>query len=63
MKKNDMPWPQFYDGKYWENKISRANGINSIPATFLLDGEGKIIANNLRGPALEAAVEKALVGK
>jgi peroxiredoxin len=59
-KEHEMPWVQYFDGQYWDNKISRANGINSIPATFLLDGEGKIIAKDLRGPDLDAALEKAL---
>jgi hypothetical protein len=38
-------------------------GVNSIPATYLLDGEGKIIAKNLRGEALEKAVAAALAKK
>ncbi|MEY2882121.1 MAG: hypothetical protein RLZZ15_4501 [Verrucomicrobiota bacterium] len=59
-KSHAMPWPQYFDGLYWENKLSRRFGIQSIPATFLLDGEGRIIAKDLRGPALEAAVAKAL---
>ncbi len=57
---NKMPWQQFFDGKGWENKLAGKYGVNSIPATYLLDGEGKIIAKNLRGEALEAAVAKAL---
>lgn len=60
LAKNQMPWPQFFDGGGWQNKLARKYGIQSIPATFLLDGEGKIIAKDLRGPALEAAVAKAL---
>lgn len=59
-KEHNMPWPQFYDGKYWQNELSVKYGIRSIPATFLLDGSGKIIAKNLRGEALEPAVKKAL---
>lgn len=58
-----MPWPQFFDGKGWENKLAGQYGVNSIPATYLLDGEGKIIAKNLRGEALEEAVAKALAKK
>ncbi len=34
--------------------------ITAIPASFLLDKEGKIIAKNLRGEELEKALEKAL---
>lgn len=55
-----MTWVQYYDGKGWQNKLAGVYGVNSIPATYLLDGEGKIIAKNLRGEALEEAVAKAL---
>ncbi len=57
---NKMSWQQYFDGKGWENKLAQQYGVNSIPATYLLDGEGKIIAKDLRGEALEAAVAKAL---
>jgi thiol-disulfide isomerase/thioredoxin len=62
-KNREMPWPQFYDGKYWENKLSTKYGIRSIPATFLLDGEGRVIAKNLRGAALDAELAKRLPAK
>ena len=35
-------------------------GINSIPANFLLDGQGTIIGHDLWGEALDQAVAKAL---
>lgn len=59
-KEKNMPWQQYFDGQVWQNKLSTKYGVNSIPATYLLDGEGKIIGKNLRGEALEAAVAKAL---
>ena len=55
-----MTWQQFFDGKGWGNKLAAKYGVNSIPATYLLDGDGKIIAKNLRGDDLEQAVAKAL---
>jgi peroxiredoxin len=55
-----VPWRQYFDGLGWQNKLAGKYGINSIPATYLLDGAGKIIAKDLRGDALEKAVEKAL---
>ena len=58
-----MTWQQFFDGKVWQNKLAVKYGINSIPATYLLDGEGKIIAKNLRGEALDEALAKALATK
>ncbi len=55
-----MPWVQHLNGAEGGSDLAQTYGINSIPATFLLDGEGKVIGRNLRGPALEAAVAKAL---
>ncbi len=55
-----MNWPQFFDGQGWANELARKHGIQSIPATFLIGKGGKVIAANLRGPALEKAVEEAL---
>lgn len=60
IEKKKMPWPQFFDGKGWQNKLAAQFGINSIPATFLLDKEGKIIAKGLRGAALDKEIAKAL---
>ncbi|MGD1086861.1 MAG: thioredoxin family protein [Verrucomicrobiota bacterium] len=61
-KTNNMPWRQYFDGGFWTNKLAVKYGIQSIPAAFLLDREGKIIAKgeDVRGPALEPAVAKAL---
>ncbi len=60
IKQKEMPWKQYFDGKGWQNKLAQEYGINSIPATYLLDKDGKIIARNLRGEALKEEVAKAL---
>lgn len=58
---NDMPWPQHYDGKYWNNEISRGRfNINAVPATFLLDQSGVVAVVNVRGPQLETEVRRLL---
>ena len=59
-KEKNMAWRQYFDGLVWQNKLAVKYGINSIPATFLLDGQGIIIGHDLRGEALEQAVAKAL---
>lgn len=64
MKKAGMVWPQVADGKGWQAAIAEKYVVQSIPATFLVDGDtGKILGTNLRGKALEQAVEKALKEK
>lgn len=42
VKDNDMPWPHYYDGKGWENKISSKYGINRLPAMWLIDKKGML---------------------
>lgn len=58
LKSNDMPWRQHFDGKGWENEIAQLYGVRSIPATYLLDRDGKIVKMNVRGEALKKAVAK-----
>jgi len=47
-------WPHVSDLQGWNSSAGRIYGVSSIPANFLLDPEGKIIAKNLRGASLEA---------
>ena len=46
------------DLKGWTSEGAKAYGINSIPTNYLIDGKGNILAKNLRGKALEDALEK-----
>jgi len=63
VKTNQIEWPQYFDGKYWNNDIAVQYGIKSIPATFLVDRAGKIRYKSLRGKQLEAAVAQLLEEK
>jgi peroxiredoxin len=58
-----MTWVQYFDGLFWKNKLAVKYGVNSIPATYLLDGQGTIIGKDLRGEDLDQAVAKALAKK
>jgi thiol-disulfide isomerase/thioredoxin len=60
LKDQGVTWAQYFDGKGWQSKLAVKYGVQSIPATFLLDGEGTIIARDLRGAALEAELAKRL---
>ncbi len=51
--KDGLTWPHVSDLRGWQNKAAQTYGVRSIPHTVLVDREGKIIARNLRGPALE----------
>ena len=60
-----MTWTQVYEGGGWKTPVADKYAIDSIPATFLVDGDtGEVIANTgLRGENLEKAVLKALEAK
>lgn len=60
LKKLGMEWPQYFDGKGWQNTISSSFGIDSIPAAWLIDKKGMLRESGLRGEALGAGVEKLL---
>lgn len=53
-----LTWPHVSDLGGWGSKPAALYGVSSIPATFLLDREGKIMARNLRGPALESKLQE-----
>ena len=59
MKKKGMPWPQYFDGKHWNNEISFRFGINSVPTQWLVDKKGILRQTNARFN-LEALVEQLL---
>ena len=42
-KDKNMPWPQYFDGKGWENKFGQLYGISSIPAMWLIDKKGMLV--------------------
>lgn len=58
--KNDLPWPQYFDGKHWKNDISSRFDIRSIPAMLLLDQNGLLVTTEARGEKLETEVKRLL---
>lgn len=54
IEKDQLTWEHISDLKGWQSAPAAVYGVRSIPANYLLDPEGRIIAKNLRGAALEA---------
>ena len=59
---DQMNWEHVSNLKGWKEPIAKMYNVRSIPATFLLDENGTIIAKNLRGPALGQKIA-SLLGK
>lgn len=55
-----LTWTQVCDLKGWGNAAAKLYDINGIPANFLLDPQGKILAKGLRGDDLDMKLEEVL---
>lgn len=55
-----MDWYHVSNLMAWQDPIAKQYSVRSIPATFLLDENGVIIAKNLRGPALGQKISSLL---
>lgn len=53
-----LTWIHVSDLKFWESEAAALYKVEAIPATFIVDREGKIVAKNLRGEQLEAFLKK-----
>lgn len=64
ISKHKLPWKQIFfeepDKRGWKNPLVQQLGIQGIPATYLLNREGNIVAVDLRGPELGKEVGRAL---
>lgn len=58
-----LTWTHVSDLQYWNNAAAKLYAVNSIPANFLLDETGTIIARNLRGEDLYNKVNEILGAK
>lgn len=59
VKTKQMAWPQFFDGKGWQNVFGQQFGIQSIPTMWLVDKKGVLVDVNARA-GLAEKVEKLL---
>lgn len=57
---DSLAWNHVSHLMYWDDPVARKYGIRGIPAAFLLDENGVIVAKDLRGKALEDKVAELL---
>jgi len=57
---DQMIWNHISTLSYFDEPIARQYQINAIPATFIIDENGIIVAKDLRGAALGAQIAKML---
>jgi peroxiredoxin len=60
IEKDELTWTHISDLQGWESIAARVYGVQSIPANFLVDPTGVIIARDLRAEALDAKLAEVL---
>lgn len=60
IEKDGLTWTHVSDLKFWNNEVAKLYGIRAIPANFLIDPTGKIIAKNIRGEELQTKLAEVL---
>lgn len=58
--KDGLPWTQVSDLQSWDNAVGMQYNVHRVPANFLIDKEGKIIATDLRGDDLGKKLQEVL---
>jgi peroxiredoxin len=58
--KDGLTWTHVSDLQFWDNAAAKLYGINSVPANFLLDPNGIILAKNLDGKALKEKLSEVI---
>ncbi|MBP4142546.1 TlpA family protein disulfide reductase [Flavobacterium sp. I-SCBP12n] len=58
--KDGLTWTQVSNLKFWDEPIAKQYHVESIPATFILDASGHVVAKDLRGDELRAKIIELL---
>jgi thiol-disulfide isomerase/thioredoxin len=55
-----LDWLQVSELIYWNSEIAKLYGVRAIPANYLVDSKGIIVARNLRGEELQTTLKSLL---
>ena len=55
-----LNWNHVSNLQYWADPIAQLYSVRAIPAAFVLDRDGRIVAKNLRGAQLDAKIEELI---
>ncbi len=55
-----IPWPQYFDGKGWENDFARKYGVHAIPEMWLINQRGEVASTDISVEELEQKTAQLL---
>ncbi|WP_165044412.1 TlpA disulfide reductase family protein [Dysgonomonas sp. ZJ709] len=63
IEKDNLTWTHVSDLLFWDSQPAKLYGVRAIPANFLIDKDGVIVAKNLRGEELDKVLNEFLTSK
>jgi thiol-disulfide isomerase/thioredoxin len=60
LRRQAVSWPQLWDGRGFSGDLPERFAVSYLPRSLLVDREGRVVASDLRGEALEVVVESLL---
>ena len=60
LKKKGIAWPQYFDGKYWNNEVAVRYGVRGVPELWLVDTQGRVVATGVQADQLAAMIPPLL---
>ena len=58
IQQDGLTWQHISDLKFWQSEAAKKYGVSAIPYTVLVDPEGKVVEQRLRGASLEKKLEE-----
>ena len=56
LKKHDMPWPEYFDGKGWQSDLVTRYGVGGIPEMWIVDRDGRVSAAGVQPEEIDGMV-------
>ena len=60
VRSEGIDWVNVAEGKMWDSEIALSYRVDAIPSTFLIDRDGRVVAIDKRGAALDAVIDSTL---
>ena len=58
LAESNMPWTQVSDLKGLKSAVAKLYGVQGVPAVWLINADGKIVAHNIRGEQLDTMLKE-----
>jgi thiol-disulfide isomerase/thioredoxin len=55
-----IPWPQYFDGKGWENQYATKYGVRAIPEMWLINQRGEVVSTDISAEQLDQRIQQLM---